>query len=281
MVSADKDDECNELDTWCLAYVLLETVNPINKEKTLRVRYEDGEEQEVCAGTIHRPKRAARLHSRKFAKNANVVNASDQPPSPPPTNVAQQGTSLSNPSISVTQAMASHVRREESLPPARDGHASSMDELSEYEEIVEGTGDSSATITKPRGRSPTSAPSGMRSSSVRDLGSSEATEKDCRSKRRQRMRVLGCAGIIRSGPADPRVKSGHDLGGGSPATTEEPLGIVNAGCVGARPPPVTEEVLRAATPVPAEVSGDGGSSSSNSWYQPPVKLQRHPVRRNE
>jgi hypothetical protein len=64
MVHAKRGEDFNEVETWFVAHVIRECINPINKESTLIVRYEDGHEEDVCAGAVHRPEKSPRIHGQ-------------------------------------------------------------------------------------------------------------------------------------------------------------------------------------------------------------------------
>jgi hypothetical protein len=47
-------DDCNDVDTWTVGHLRNESINPMTKEKMLRIRYVTGEEEVVCNGAVHR-----------------------------------------------------------------------------------------------------------------------------------------------------------------------------------------------------------------------------------
>ena len=48
-------DDNEDLETWILAHLIHEYINPMTKEKMLRLRYGNEEEEDVCQGGVHRP----------------------------------------------------------------------------------------------------------------------------------------------------------------------------------------------------------------------------------
>ena len=85
------------METWIQAHLVDEHVNSISKEKMLRVRYANGEEEVVCQGVVHRP-----YLSR---------------PAPPKGGAACRLTTLQE-----------HVSQKLSPPPPYAGYNSSVDE---------------------------------------------------------------------------------------------------------------------------------------------------------
>jgi hypothetical protein len=48
--------------TWSFPVLIRECINPVTTKKTLTIRFEDGHEEDVCEGAVHRPGRAPRTH---------------------------------------------------------------------------------------------------------------------------------------------------------------------------------------------------------------------------
>jgi hypothetical protein len=46
------DDDPTDVDRWSMAHVLEECIHPTTKEQTLRLHYENGDEETVCEGAV-------------------------------------------------------------------------------------------------------------------------------------------------------------------------------------------------------------------------------------
>jgi hypothetical protein len=68
-----------DIDRWCLVHVLHEYINPVSKEQTFTVRYEDGEVEDVCAGFVHRPEKALREHTCRRPSTAAAASKAPAP----------------------------------------------------------------------------------------------------------------------------------------------------------------------------------------------------------
>jgi hypothetical protein len=100
----DLVDVNDEYKTWTSAHVVIDYIDLTTKKRTLRIRYENGDEEDVCKGVVDRPER------RKIVRKK-------------PSCTIDRGTST-------VGSLAQHVRRNHSLPPPFDGHSSSTDDSS-------------------------------------------------------------------------------------------------------------------------------------------------------
>jgi hypothetical protein len=203
MVHEDIRNEGCDVESWNLAHLLEDCIHPVMKERTLTIRYEDGHVEDVCAGAVHRPEQALRIHTGCLTSRAAAECACSSPAdgTPPPRPDPSPLNGDQHPSI--TEALASHVRREYSPPLPRDGHASSMDDDSsnDYDrgnDAASGNEDNPAeaesasdasdvTLTERQGKSPSPAMSEVECSVRLQTLSSEATLSDCESGRGKRM----------------------------------------------------------------------------------------------
>jgi hypothetical protein len=105
-------EDGEDLETWTHAHLLRECINPKTKEKTVILRYENGDVEEVYEGAVYRPER---VHDPQRKSRAR-----QEPESRPTSSSAEQG-------------LPSHVRRDNSPPPPCDAHDSSVDDVSDEE----------------------------------------------------------------------------------------------------------------------------------------------------
>jgi hypothetical protein len=215
-------DEGVVIDSWCLAHVLHECINPVSKEQTLTVRYEDGEVEDVCAGIVHCPEKALRAHTRHQPSTAAAASKAPTPACHTTSNGTHAATGTSDPNPRREDSLVVHIRHEHSLPPPLDCHASSMDDASGNEDdIVEADSESETTLTERRGKSPTPGMSEARSSVPFHTRSYEETVTDCGSGRGHivrgggRRRVMHAAAqgsIFRAGKKHTRLCAGARKG---------------------------------------------------------------------
>lgn len=137
-------EEGEDLEEWTTTQVVRECTHPTSRERTLTLRYEDGVEEDVCEGAVHRPAKVYRLHRRRShpsggsASNRGLGNQTTR-------YMSEQQPTLIRPEVKVTSEHEAYVRRGISPPPPREGHASSPDELSANDSEVGETNGSEAT----------------------------------------------------------------------------------------------------------------------------------------
>jgi hypothetical protein len=74
LLDADLGEDYEDEETWSLAQVTHECMNPVTTKKTLRVRFNDDHEQDFYEGSMHRTSRAPRLY-RRLAATAALFNS--------------------------------------------------------------------------------------------------------------------------------------------------------------------------------------------------------------
>jgi hypothetical protein len=55
-------EEGEDLEEWTVTQVVRECTHPTSRERTLTLHYEDGVEEDVCEGAVHRPAKVHYLH---------------------------------------------------------------------------------------------------------------------------------------------------------------------------------------------------------------------------
>jgi hypothetical protein len=289
-VDKDCDQDAADLEMWSLAHVLGESMNPVSKEKVLTVRYEDGQQEDVCEGAVHRPGKARRLH----------IHPSPIPP------LSRSGTSAVGSGLDNSRetgaamlpeplpprggALGAHVCRCASPPPAREGHASSLEESSENtsdEETLPDSDiiptDSDAAISEPRVRQVRRRLSTVNVAVREGTNSSEATISECGSGARPAGRPQhmsngvqagdgGAPTVTTAGPLQPQIRSARVPLPGPPHGLVSSQRSNRADGLGA------SLVYRNAGPDVPAGSLPTMPSSSDSWYHAPERRQKQ-VRR--
>jgi hypothetical protein len=159
MLHADKEEACNDPDYWTLAHVVSESTHPMTKERTLKLRFKDGVEEDVYAGAMHRPSMALRRHRR----HNRPLGSGDGDQSPCPSTDPPDSR---QPDETSAHVVADYHRRGISPPPPRDGHASSVNEMSEDDSQVITDSKSEVTETEVRPSSPSTQIRQVRSSAA-------------------------------------------------------------------------------------------------------------------
>jgi hypothetical protein len=150
-------EDCEESDTWLLAHVVSESIYPERKEKTLRLRFENGKEEEIYEGFVFRPGHLQRSHRRLSPQPR------PQPAEPEPPNAADIGA---------------HVQQHEFADAYEYAHTSSVDEATDAEDEALSISDSEGTVSDAGQMPPSAHRSRSPSTSSAQPRSSDATLSD-------------------------------------------------------------------------------------------------------
>jgi hypothetical protein len=69
LLEDDAPEDCLDLQTWSMGHVVTEFMNLQTNERMIRIRFENGDEADVCEGAVHRPHRRV-AHLKKLARSS-------------------------------------------------------------------------------------------------------------------------------------------------------------------------------------------------------------------
>jgi hypothetical protein len=218
------------------------------------LRYQNRDEEDVCEGAVYRPQR---VHNPQ-RKCRGCLDPAVQP-----TCLSAEG------------GLASHIRRDNSPPPAYDVHQSSLDNRSEEEEKP--TDDSFKETVSAYHAAMASSDSGpSKKRRLYKAPSSDSTISEAKYQRRQRGESLSTNAEVRSkgtaAASTPRCRESSF----QRQSYEEGKGIEVRGAVqeGANNQGVSEATTGSHTQASRESDAGLRQESSDSWYEPPPHMRR-------